>query len=537
VSDPVSDNQRVVVIAPVGQDAPAISELFATVGVETTIITDMRACSAIVMKADALLMTEEGLELPGLSDLLNSLANQPAWSELPVIILSSGGESRLAKLFEMTAPASGSIMVLERPIATSTLLRALHVVLRSRRRQYQVRELIDEQRQTAEREQTLREAAEEAVRLQDEFLATMSHELRNPLNVIVGYSDLLVGSSEIKASPHLFRMSTALRRNALAQSRLIRDLLDLSRLRSRKLTLNLEAVSLIDSVNNAVETVRAEAEAKRIAIDIHAPEEPLFVEGDPLRLEQIAWNLLTNSVKFTPAQGRIFVGVERHGTDAVLVVEDTGIGIDASFLPHVFEMFRQGDASANRLHAGMGIGLALVRQLVQLHGGSVTVHSGGSNKGTRFTVALPERSESSLSIASSRAPQAGALKKTAVLIVDDHEDTVEMLRHHLEGFGAVVFAVTSGRDAVEVARSRALDAILSDLSMPEIDGCELLRQLRRLPGKENIPAVAITGLGQRDDQIRSRKAGFAAHVTKPVDLDMLVEIVQRLTRERHTTSK
>ena len=530
----MSANQRVAIIAPVGQDAPAISELFAGVGVETTIITDMRECCQSILEVDALLMTEEGLELAGLSDLLNELANQPPWSELPVIILSSGGESRLAKLFEMTAPASASIMLLERPIATSTLLRALHVALRSRRRQYQVRQLLEEQRQTAEREQRLREAAEEAVRMKDEFLATMSHELRNPLNVIVGYSDLLLRSNEIKASPHLHRMSTAMRRSALAQSRLIRDLLDLSRLRSKKLTLNLETVSLIESVNNALETVRNDAAAKGITFDIQAPEEPLFVEGDPLRLEQIAWNLLTNSVKFTPAQGRIFVRLERQGADAVLTVQDTGIGIGAAFLPHVFEMFRQGDASANRSHAGMGIGLALVRQLVELHGGSVNVHSEGFNKGTRFTVALPERSDS-VSITGSQAFRASeTLKEATVLVVDDHEDTVEMLRHHLEGLGAVVFAVTNGRDALEIARTRSLDAILSDLSMPEIDGCELLRQLRRLPDKANVPAVAITGLGQRDDYVRSRTAGFAAHVTKPVDLDELAELVRRLTTKSHT---
>jgi two-component system CheB/CheR fusion protein len=284
-------------------------------------------------------------------------------------------------------------------------------------------------------------------------------------------------------------------------------------------------------VNNALETVRGDAAAKRIAIDIQAAEEPLFVEGDPLRLEQIVWNLLTNSVKFTQAGGRIFVRLERRGTDAALIVEDTGPGIDTAFLPHVFEMFRQGDATAHRSHAGMGIGLALVRQLVDLHHGTVTAYSEGLNKGARFTVTLPEKSDYDVTITPARDRRAATLKETTVLVVDDHEDTAEMLRHHLEGLGAVVFAATSGREALRIARGQSFDAVLSDLSMPEIDGCELLRQLRRLPDNEHIPAVAMTGLGQREDQARSRNAGFAAHLTKPVDMDTLVDIVQRLTKK------
>jgi signal transduction histidine kinase/ActR/RegA family two-component response regulator len=519
----------------VGQDAPAISELFATVDVETTIVTDMTGWSLESLQAEALLMTEEGLELPGLSYLVDALSQQPAWSELPVIFLTRGGESRFAKLLEMIALASGSVMVLERPIATSTLLRALQVALRSRGRQYQVRQLLEEQQHTTEREQKLRQAAEEAVRLQDEFLATLSHELRNPLNVIVGYSDLLQRSNEVKASPHLLQMSAALRRSALAQSRLIRDLLDLSRLRSRKLTLNKETVSIVEAVNNALETVRGDAAAKRITIDVHAAAEPLFVDADPLRLEQIAWNLLTNAVKFTPADGQILVRLASRGTEVVLSVEDTGAGIDSVFLPHIFEMFRQGDTSANRAHGGMGIGLALVRELVELHGGSVTVHSEGVNRGTQFTVRLPAKADNVATITPARASQVEALKETSVLVIDDHPDTAEMLRLHLEGLGAEVFAATSGREALRIARAHSFDAVLSDLSMPEIDGFELLRQLRQLPNKEHVPAVAMTGLGQREDQERSRSAGFAAHVTKPLDMDTLVEIVQRLTQKPHST--
>jgi signal transduction histidine kinase len=339
-----------------------------------------------------------------------------------LIILSSGGVSRLTRLFDLAADAAGGVTLLERPIATDTLLRTINVALRSRRRQYQVRDLIAEQErnrvsleQSEEKlrlmlaqEKGLRQAADEANRLKDEFLATMSHELRNPLNVILGYSELLLRTAEIKASPHLLRLSEALRRNALAQSYLIRDLLELSRLRSGKLTLNRETVSLMTAINNAFETVRADAQAKDVCIEISAAPEPLFVEGDLLRLEQIVWNLLANAVKFTPAGGKVSVRLDREDEKVVLIVDDTGQGIEASFLPSVFEMFRQGDARASREHTGMGIGLALVQQLVQLHGGSVVAYSEGLGRGTSFTVSLREKTETPRRIALAPSP-AGSL--------------------------------------------------------------------------------------------------------------------------------
>jgi PAS domain S-box-containing protein len=238
-------------------------------------------------------------------------------------------------------------------------------------------------------EHELRETAEEANRLKDEFLATMSHELRNPLNVIMGYSELLLRTQEIKNSPQLLRMGEALRRNALAQSQLIRDLLDLSRLHRGKFSLNWETVWVVTLVNNAIETVRAEAEAKQIKIDIDPGIDDVFVDGDPLRLEQVVWNLLNNAVKFTPAGGAVSVGLTRNFDEIVLAVEDNGQGIDSKFLPHVFEMFRQADDSTTRLQSGMGIGLALVKQLVELHNGSVEVYSAGLEQGSRFTIRLP----------------------------------------------------------------------------------------------------------------------------------------------------
>jgi two-component system CheB/CheR fusion protein len=381
------------------------------------------------------------------------------------------------------------------------------------------------------REQGLRQAADEANRLKDEFLATMSHELRNPLNVILGYSELLLRTDEIKASPHLLRLSEALRRNAVAQSYLIRDLLELSRLRSGKLTLNSETVSVMTAINNAVETVRADAEVKDIALDINPPAEPLFVNGDLLRLEQIVWNLLTNAVKFTPDGGKVTVRLERGNNQAILIVEDTGQGIEASFLPNVFEMFRQGDARASREHAGMGIGLALVQQLVKLHGGSVVAFSAGLGRGTRFTVSLPEKTEKTKRIALAPAPAGESLDQLEVLAVDDDEDTTALLRYLLEMNGAKVTTANSGGEALELAREAHFDVVLSDISMPSMDGFEFVRRLRALPGKEDIRVVALTGFGRKEDVEKAENEGFVAHLTKPFDVETLLQFLSRLSAE------
>jgi len=380
------------------------------------------------------------------------------------------------------------------------------------------------------RERGLRQAADEANRLKDEFLATISHELRNPLNVMLGYSELLLRMDEIKQSPQLSQMSEALRRNALAQSYLIRDLLELSRLRSGKLTLNLETVSLATAINNAIETVRADADTKNISIDLALPISPIFLEGDSLRLEQIIWNLLSNSVKFTDAGGKIRVALDREDGEAVLTVEDTGQGIHPAFLPRVFDMFRQGDTRASREHSGLGIGLALVQQLVRLHKGSVEAFSEGVGKGTTFTIRLPAKRELTAITADEPLldPLEG-LNGLRVLAVDDDEDNTSLLRQLLELSGARVLTANSGPTALALAANSEVDVVLSDISMPGMDGFEFVRRLRKLNGKENVRVIALTGFGRRDDIEQAHNEGFVAHLTKPIDFDKLIKMLQGLT--------
>ncbi|HKR22587.1 MAG TPA: ATP-binding protein, partial [Pyrinomonadaceae bacterium] len=393
-----------------------------------------------------------------------------------------------------------------------------------------------EREQLLQREQEARDAAEKANQLKDEFLATLSHELRNPLNVILGYSELLLRMQEIERSPRLAQMAEALRRNAQSQSQLINDLLDLSRLQRGKISLNQETVSLAAIIDSAVETVRADASTKGINIQLHAGDHLLLVDGDRLRLQQIAWNLLNNAVKFTPHGGRIEIDLHSDRDQAVFSVSDSGQGIDPAFLPHVFEMFRQADGSNSRRHGGLGIGLALVRQLVQLHGGSVAAHSEGPGKGSRFTIHLPLiRETGPLSSAVLTATTAASLKiptQTNILIVDDSEDTLRMLEQLLRLAGANVRTANNGADALRIAAENEFDVILSDISMPGMDGFEFLVRLRQLNGRQHVPVVAITGFGRGDDIERARTAGFYSHLTKPLNIQALADVLDQLARHR-----
>jgi two-component system CheB/CheR fusion protein len=269
---------------------------------------------------------------------------------------------------------------------------------------------------------------------------------------------------------------------------------------------------------------------------VNVGDQLLLVEGDRLRLQQIAWNLLNNAVKFTPAGGSIEIAMRSENESAVFVVTDTGQGIDASFLPHVFEMFRQADGSNRRRHGGMGIGLALVHQLVQLHGGKISAESDGPNKGARFTVRLPLLREPER-MASQVAAPAGVVElnvfaQTNFLIVDDSEDTIAMLEELLKVVGANVMTATNGADALRLAAENEFDVILSDISMPEMDGYEFLQRLRKIDGRQDVPVVAITGFGRSADIARARAAGFYSHLTKTLNLQVLTDVLQQLANER-----
>jgi len=384
------------------------------------------------------------------------------------------------------------------------------------------------------REQEARAEAEDANRLKDEFLATLSHELRNPLNVVIGYSEILRRSDENRKPSFVIRAAETIRRNALAQSRLVSDLLDLSRLQMGKLSLDRQPLSLSTVITEAIETVGAEARAKGISLSVNLDTETLVVEGDSVRLAQIAWNLLNNAVKFTPANGDIKITLAQEGDDVRLTVEDSGQGIPPEFLPHVFEIFRQADASSSRRQGGMGIGLALVKQLVELHDGRVQADSGGADLGARFTVWLPLYESGPDELRSENVGASGALRSKFILVVDDSAESTDMLGKLLEIEGAFVDLARSGAEALAIAGQKRFDLIISDISMPEMDGYQLLRELRELPHMDSVPAVALTGYGRAADIERAYIEGFAEHLIKPIDIDQLLQIVRRLTgQEQH----
>jgi PAS domain S-box-containing protein len=387
----------------------------------------------------------------------------------------------------------------------------------------------EERAKLLEAEREARAEAETANRLKDEFLATLSHELRNPLNVVIGYAEILQRSAETGNHEFVLQAAETIRRNAVAQSRLVSDLLDLSRLKMGKLSLNRQPVSFSTIISDAIDTVRDEAKAKAIALDVEIDSEILVVDGDPIRLTQIAWNLLNNAVKFTPMHGRVKVTLSRTGNEARLVVADTGQGISPEFLPYLFEIFRQADASSSRRHEGMGIGLALVKQLAELHGGGVRAESVGAGSGATFVVWIPLYFEDTTAFASERSGPTGVLNGKSILVVDDSRETNEMLTTLLSMEGAHVEPARSGQQALALIRQQSFDLIISDISMPEMDGYQLLEEIRAIPSTKDVPALALTGYGRPADIERAQAAGFAEHVTKPLDIHRLLSIVRRLT--------
>ncbi len=384
----------------------------------------------------------------------------------------------------------------------------------------------------AESESQFRQLADslsEANRIKDEFLATLSHELRTPLNAILGWSHLL-RSGTLPAQTHQ-RALEALDRNAKAQTQLVDDLLDVSRIISGKLAIKSEQVDLAAVIAVAIDAIRPSATAKGVNLEVTIdPGAQVFVTGDADRLQQVAWNLLSNAVKFTPDGGRVDVEVRRAVSCAELIVADTGQGIAASFLPHVFERFRQADSSTARTHGGLGLGLAIVRHLTEAHGGSVTVESAGTGQGTTFVVRLPIRAVAERTMVAD-APGIRSNERTLagrrVLVVDDEEDARELLQFVLQAQGADVTTAGSAGAALQLIDRDAFDVLVADIGMPEQDGLSLIRAIRNLPAASGgaTPAIAVTAYASLREREEALRAGYNWHLSKPVELNQLIGAV------------
>ena len=378
----------------------------------------------------------------------------------------------------------------------------------------------------------LYQRAEEASRAKDEFLATVSHELRTPLASILGWTRLLRRGG--LAPEKQTRALETLERNARAQTRLVEDLLDVSRIVSGKTRLNVETADLARIVESAVDSIRPVAESR--GVNLNSSVQPCTLAGDPERLHQVLWNLLSNAVKFTPRGGGVSVSMDVRERTATVTVSDTGQGIRPDFLPHVFERFRQADATATRAHGGLGLGLAIVRHLVELHGGTVSASSPGEGRGSTFTLRLPLAATLPLERgADDSAPaQRISLAGLRLLVVDDEPDTREMVASTLQAHGAEVVPLGDAEEALRWLASNPADLLVSDVAMPRMDGCALIREIRRTgPGSaRSIPAVALTAYARPEDRRRAMDAGFQDYLTKPVEPEELVARVAALARPR-----
>ena len=383
-------------------------------------------------------------------------------------------------------------------------------------------------------EKSARREAEEANRLKDEFLATISHELRTPLTAIVGWATLL-RSGDLDANAAK-RAVEVIYRNANSQTQLISDLLDVSRIISNKILLSISNVSLPSVLEAAIDGVRPEAGSKGVLVESTIEPEFPPIAGDAERLQQIIWNLLSNAIKFTPAGGRVSVQLRKLENDAEISVRDSGIGIDVQFLPHVFDRFRQANSATTRVHGGLGLGLSIVRELVQLHDGTVQVHSDGEGKGSVFTVRLPLAGPKTPTVAEAGIRLDDVVEKLAtldasavlrglkILVVDDEQDTRDFVRAVLERCGSDVRTAASAQEALDFIVANRPDFVISDVGMPGEDGFSLISKLRALPADRGgeTPAVALTAYARPDDRLRLLRSGFQIHVPKPVEPAELV---------------
>jgi PAS domain S-box-containing protein len=399
-------------------------------------------------------------------------------------------------------------------------------------------------------EQRLREAAEAAAQAKDEFLAVVSHELRSPLNAILGYLRMTRAKSNDAAV--VARNCEIIERHARMQQKLIEDLLDTARVISGKLKLELAPADLRLVLEEAVEVVRPAAEAKGIDLATRVGRAPKQLLCDAARLRQVVWNLLQNAIKFTPEGGRVELRMKRAGQRVHLIVSDTGRGIEPDFLPSVFDRFSQGDMSRTRRHSGLGLGLALAKQLVEMHGGTIEAVSAGAGRGATFTVTLPLGAPQVASypqlarpiVEISAGPGAMPLKDlprldgVRVLVVDDQEEARLMIAQSLGEWGAAVTAAASGGEALALIEGAAFDALVCDIAMPEMDGYEVIGRLRAMGGApelsrlSRLPAVALTALARPEDRLQSLAAGFQMHVAKPVELAELIMVIATLIRNQ-----
>jgi signal transduction histidine kinase/DNA-binding NarL/FixJ family response regulator len=514
-------DERILIFAPVGKDAPLTAEIFERAGLAGCVCrTANGLCNEFERGAAAILLTEEALEDSSIDAFMSCLRSQPAWSDVPILLFADAERSEVYLRTLSLLEGLRNVILLDRPIRLGAALSLIKSAIRGRHRQYELRDLLSALAEA-------REAAVSANRVKDEFLATLSHELRTPLNAILGWTTMLRDGNVQPAQ--VMRALDTIHRNAMAQVQIVNDVLDISRIVRGTVQLSPKAISLGPLLMLAVESIAPTAEAKGITITTSIADEAAEVWADPDRLQQIFWNLLSNAVKFTGGGDRIEVSMQREGGEAWVRVRDTGQGIAPSFLPHVFERFRQGDGSPTRMHGGLGLGLSIARHLVELHGGWMRAESDGEGLGATFTVVLPIRDAQKVDAQPARPVQRTiALIDKHVLIVDDQPDARELLRAMLEPTGARISEAGSADEALKSIADDAPDLLLADVAMPHRDGYALIRDVRRGPDGSRIRAIAVSAYAHGHDKKRALAEGFDSHVSKPVNRAELLAAIERV---------
>jgi signal transduction histidine kinase/ActR/RegA family two-component response regulator len=503
--------ERLLLLPPTERDGALSTAILAEAGFTVHVCSTMdELCREVRAGAGGVILTDATLTQMDPHPLVATLHQQPAWSDLPIILLSPMGADspRAAWAMEML----GNVTVLEQPVRVLTLVSALRTAIKARQRQYELRERM--------------EALRHSDQQKDEFLATLSHELRNPLAPIRNALHVLrlAGADEQTRA----RVIDTMERQTGNVIRLVDDLLELSRINEGRVALRKERITLSAVLRSALESSAPLIESAGHELIVEEPPEPVLLHADPLRLIQVIANLLNNAAKYTERGGRVTLSARREGGEAVITVRDTGIGIPPAMLTRIFDMFVQVDTSLERSRQGLGIGLTLVKRLVELHGGRVDARSMGPGQGSEFIVRLPAFADQRAPRGAGTAPppvtterRRSDLERYRILVVDDHHDAGDSLAMLLRLMGHEVRVAYDGPTALDVARTFKPQVGLLDIGMPGMDGVELAQRLRGDLGLDRTLLVALTGFGRDADRQRSRAAGFNAHLVKPVDVPAL----------------
>jgi len=503
-------NDVILVVAPFGRDAELICEQMGSAGLHCDKCSTVdEICDRIAMGGiSALVITEEAFTPESMARLARTLGDQPAWSEIPLLILT-GAPAYEARTHSFdTLGRRTNVTLVDRPVRIKSLSSALQTALRARQRQYEVRDLMRQ--------------LEERIHERDRFLAVLGHELRNPLGAILLASQMSDGDGKLDREH-----AALIERQSRHLTRLVNDLLDLSRVAAGKIVLKKQIVDVRDIARQTVRVAQSAADNQRVDVQVEMPNEPLLVDADPVRVDQIISNIVTNAIKYTPEGGHVTLALSADGNDVVIRVTDDGVGVAEDRIGRIFELFAQAENAIGRAQGGMGIGLALVRNLVQLHRGTVTAKSDGVGKGSQFCVRLP-RAMGVLAVPKPPeqfdTPDVAALRR--IVVVEDNNDVRDLLRLKLRRLGHEVADARDGIEGLDTVLRERPDLALVDLGLPGMDGYEVARHVRQQLGDE-VVLVAVSGFGQPEDKRRAIEAGFDDHITKPADVNDIENVLRR----------